>query len=160
MCKIWTPTPRWTCRRNKEYSNQNWTTTKSPSDAFMTRSITVGVQVEWPHQQQFKTPAVWTRRAVYTSSQARHATRGSNQNFNNISNEYLERLSRTGPKSLPILYKYILSKFNAYNMNAHTHTCTRTHRRTHTHTHTHQSHIRAMRLKKRFLKRERFSRKI
>ena len=35
-------------------------------------------------------------------------------------NEYLERLTRTGPKRLHILYKYILSKFNAYNMNAHT----------------------------------------
>ena len=33
-------------------------------------------------------------------------------------------------------------------------------RHTQTHTHTHQSHIRAMRQKKRFLKRERFSRKI
>ena len=69
-----------------------------------------------------------------------------------IMNQYLERLTRTGPKRLHVLYKYILSKFNAYNMNAHTHM--------HAHTHTHQSHIRAMRLKKRFLKRERFSRKI
>ena len=94
----------------------------------------------------------------------------------NNNNEYLERLTRTGPKRLDVLYKYILSKFNAYNMNAHklthahTHRLayarTRTHAHTHppTHTHTHtQSHIRAitaMRLKKRFLKRERFSRKI
>ena len=39
-------------------------------------------------------------------------------------NEYLERLTRTGPKRLHVLYKYILSKFNAYNMNAHTHTNT------------------------------------
>ena len=64
-----------------------------------------------------------------------------------IMNQYLERLTRTGPKRLHVLYKYILSKFNAYNMNAHTHM--------HAHTHTHQSHIRAiraMRLKKRFLK--------
>ena len=38
-------------------------------------------------------------------------------------------------------------------MNAHTHT--HTHRDSHAHT----SHIRAMRLKKRFLKRERFSRR-
>ena len=37
-------------------------------------------------------------------------------------NEYLERLTRTGPKRLHILYKYILSKFNAYSMNLHTHT--------------------------------------
>ena len=55
---------------------------------------------------------------------------------NNNNNEYLERLTRTGPKRLHVLYKYILSKFNAYNMNAHTHA--RTHRpaRTRTHTHT------------------------
>ena len=94
---------------------------------------------------------------------------------NNNNYEYLERLTRTGPKRLHVLYKYILSNFNAYNMNAHTYTHTHTHARTHTdsharahththtHTHTHQSHIRAMwalRLKKRFLKRERFSRKI
>ena len=39
-------------------------------------------------------------------------------------NEYLERLTRTGPKRLHILYKYILSKFNAYSMNLHTHTHT------------------------------------
>ena len=32
-----------------------------------------------------------------------------------------ERLTRTGPKRLHFLYKYILSKFNAYNMNAHSH---------------------------------------
>ena len=48
-------------------------------------------------------------------------------------NTYLERLTRTGPKHLHILYKYILSKFNAYNMNAHTHTHTHTRTRTHTH---------------------------
>ena len=55
---------------------------------------------------------------------------------NNNNNEYLERQTRTGPKRLHVLYKYILSKFNAYNMNAHTHA--RTHRpaRTRTHTHT------------------------
>ena len=57
-------------------------------------------------------------------------------NHNN-NNEYLERLTRTGSKRLHILYKYILSKINAYNMNAHTHT--RMH--TDSHTHTHQSHI-------------------
>ena len=47
-------------------------------------------------------------------------------------------------------------------MHARTHARTYTHSLTHslTHTHTHQSDIRAMRLKKRFLKRERFSRKI
>ena len=68
---------------------------------------------------------------------------------NNNNNEYLERLTRTGPKRLHVLYKYILSKFNAYNMNAHTHARTHTdshthartrahaHAHTHTHTHTH-----------------------
>ena len=57
----------------------------------------------------------------------------------NNNNEYLERLTRTGPKRLHVLYKYILSKFNAYNMNAHTHarthTDSHTHARVHTHTH-------------------------
>ena len=38
----------------------------------------------------------------------------------NNNNEYLERLTRTGPKRLHDIYKYILSKFNAHNMNAHT----------------------------------------
>ena len=56
-----------------------------------------------------------------------------------------ERLTRTGPKHLHILYMYVLSKFNAYNMNTHTHACT--HERTYT-----QPHIRAMGLKKGFLK--------
>ena len=97
----------------------------------------------------------------------------NNNSSNNNNNKYLERLTRTGPKRLHVLYKYILSKFSAYNMNAHTrarthrdshtHARARTRTRTHTHTHTHQSHIRAiraMRLKQRFLKRERFSRKI
>ena len=63
------------------------------------------------------------------------------ERYNNNNNEYLERLTRTGPKRLHVLYKYILSKFNAYNMNAHTHrlahTQTRTHTDSHTHTHTH-----------------------
>ena len=61
--------------------------------------------------------------------------------YNNNNNVYLERLTRTGPKRLHVLYKYILSKFNAYNMNAHTHRLahsqTRTHTDSHTHTHTH-----------------------
>ena len=52
---------------------------------------------------------------------------------NNNNNEYLKRLTRTGPKRLHVLYKYILSKFNAYNMNAHTHPLTHTHRDSHTH---------------------------
>ena len=63
-------------------------------------------------------------------------------------NEYLECLTCTGPKRLHILYEYILSKFNAYNMNAHTHPHTHTHTETctcmcvlmHTHTHTHSHH--------------------
>ena len=47
-----------------------------------------------------------------------------------------ERLTRTGPKRLHVLYKYTLSKFNGYNMNAHTHARTHTlaHARAHTHT--------------------------
>ena len=49
---------------------------------------------------------------------------------NNNNNDYLERLTRTGPKRLHVLYKLTLSKVNAYNMNAHTHT--------HTHAHTHR----------------------
>jgi len=40
--------------------------------------------------------------------------------YSNNNDEYLERLARTGPKRLHVPYKYILSKFNAYNMNAHT----------------------------------------
>ena len=52
----------------------------------------------------------------------------------NNNNEYLERLTRTGPKRLHALYKYILSKFNAYNMNARTHTRTHTQRLTHART--------------------------
>ena len=55
------------------------------------------------------------------------------RSLNNNNNEYLECLTCTGPKRLHVLYKYILSKFNAYNMNAHTHTHTHTHTRTHTH---------------------------
>ena len=51
--------------------------------------------------------------------------------FNNNNNEYLELLTHTGHKRLHVLYKYILSKFSAYNMNAHTHT----HRDSHTRTH-------------------------
>ena len=35
----------------------------------------------------------------------------------NNNNEYLERLTRTGPKRLHVLCKYTLSKFNAYNKN-------------------------------------------
>ena len=33
--------------------------------------------------------------------------------MSNNNNDYLERLTRTGPKRLHVLYKYILSKFNA-----------------------------------------------
>ena len=42
----------------------------------------------------------------------------------NNNNEYLVRLTRTGPKRLHVLYKYTLSKYNAYSMNGHTHTHT------------------------------------
>ena len=60
---------------------------------------------------------------------------------NNNNNEYLECLTCTGPKRLHVLYKDILSKFNAYNMNAHTHARTptdpHTHACTHARTHTH-----------------------
>ena len=59
----------------------------------------------------------------------------------NNNNEYLERLTHTGPKRLHILYKYILSKFNAYNLNAHKHAKTyadsHTYASVHTHTYTH-----------------------
>ena len=43
--------------------------------------------------------------------------------WKNNNNEYLECLTHTGPKHLQlhIVYKYLLSKFNACNMNAHTH---------------------------------------
>ena len=44
----------------------------------------------------------------------------NNEPVNN-NNEYLECLTHTGPMCLHILYKYILSKFSAYNMNTHTH---------------------------------------
>ena len=35
-----------------------------------------------------------------------------------VHNEYLERLTRAGPKRLHILYKYIVLKVNAYSTNA------------------------------------------
>ena len=53
------------------------------------------------------------------------------QSTYNNNNEYLEHLTCTGPKRLCVLYKYILSKFNAYNMNAHTHRLARAHTQTH-----------------------------
>ena len=57
--------------------------------------------------------------------------------MNNNNDEYLERLTLTGPKRLHVLYKDVLSKFNAYNMNAHTHTHTRARARARTHAHAH-----------------------
>ena len=57
-------------------------------------------------------------------------------NLVNNNNKYLECLTHTGPKRLHMLYKYILSKFNAYNMNVHTHTHTHTHTHAHSHSHT------------------------
>ena len=59
---------------------------------------------------------------------------GSNKNDNN---EDLERLTNAGPKRLHVLYKYILSKFTAYNINTHTHAHAYTQTRAHTHVHTH-----------------------
>ena len=57
---------------------------------------------------------------------------------NNNNNEYLEHLTRPGPKRLHVLYKYILSKFNAYtHTHKHARTQTHTHTRAHTHTQTH-----------------------
>ena len=63
----------------------------------------------------------------------------NNNNANNNNNEYLERLIRTAPKRLHVLYKYTLSKFNANNMNARARaqTHTHTHARTHIHTDPH-----------------------
>ena len=63
----------------------------------------------WPCVQRVK-PLCVTRNNDKTAT---------NSKYNN-NNEYLERLTRSGPKRLHVLYKYILSKFNAYNMNAHT----------------------------------------
>ena len=53
-------------------------------------------------------------------------------------NEYLERLTCTGPKCLHILYKHC-QNFSAYNRNAHTHAWTHTlaHARARAHTHIH-----------------------
>ena len=65
--------------------------------------------------------------------------KSENNSYNN-NNEYSECLTHTGPKRLHVLYKYILSTFNACNMNAHTHrltharTSTCMHACTHTHT--------------------------
>ena len=56
-------------------------------------------------------------------------------NNNNNNNEYLEQLTRTGHKRLHVLYKYILSKFNAYRTWTHTHMHAHTQTRTHTRTH-------------------------
>ena len=64
----------------------------------------------------------------------------------NNNNEYLERLTRTGPKRLHVLYKYIFVKIQCIqhectHTRTHTdlHTHARTHARTRTHTHTHTS---------------------
>ena len=55
---------------------------------------------------------------------------------NNKNNEDLERLTRTGPKRLHVLYKYTLSKFNAYNMKMHTHAYMRMRAQAHLPVHT------------------------
>ena len=56
--------------------------------------------------------------------------------INNNNNEYLEHLTRTGPKHLHVLYKYIFVKLQCIQ-----HECTHTHAHTHsltcTRTHTH-----------------------
>ena len=44
----------------------------------------------------------------------------------NNNNEHLECLTSTGPKRLHVLYKYVLSKFNACNTHTHAHTHTHT----------------------------------
>ena len=68
------------------------------------------------------------------------ATDGSAQVLiqNNNNNEYLERLTRTGPKRLHVLYKYIFVKIQCVQHEC-THTRMHTHRLAdaHTHTHTH-----------------------
>ena len=54
-----------------------------------------------------------------------------------MDNEYLERLTETGPRRLHVLYEHMLSTFNAYNMNARARarTHTRAHARSHARTH-------------------------
>ena len=93
-----------------------------------TPAVCTGFVTGWLVPQKFVTSE------IETNVRARGKYRLTYQhNSNNNNNEYLERLTRTGPKRLHVLYKYILSKFNAYNINAHTHA--RTHRdRTHTRT--------------------------
>ena len=59
-------------------------------------------------------------RPIKYLAQARPANAPFNNNNNN-NNEYLQCLTHAGCERLHVLYKYILSKFNAYNMNAHTH---------------------------------------
>ena len=54
----------------------------------------------------------------------------------NKNNEFLERLTRTGPKRLHVLYEYIFVKVQCIQHEC-THTRTHTHRLTHAHTHTH-----------------------
>ena len=95
---------------------------------------------------------------------------------NNNNDEYLEILTRTGPKRLHVLYKHIFVKIQCIHGCTHTHTYahtqtrTRTHARartyTHTHTHTH-THIpvayqgnQGNETEEKFFKREMFSRKI
>ena len=52
-------------------------------------------------------------------------------------NEYLERLTRTGPKRLHVLYRHILLHTTWMNTHRLAHARTHTHAHTHTHTHTH-----------------------
>ena len=76
---------------------------------------TDGVDVALPHRLKHV-----VRKTAVSARSLKH---------NNNNNEYLERLTRTGPKRLHVLYKYILSKFNAHT---HAHTHARTHRDSHT----------------------------
>ena len=62
--------------------------------------------------------------------------------FNNNNNdEYLQRLTRTGPKRLHVLYKYIyivkIQRIQHECTHARTHTDLHTHARARAHTHTH-----------------------
>ena len=82
-------------------------------------------------------------------------------------NEYLERLTRTGPKHLHVLYKYIFVRIHCIQhecTRTHTHANAEMHMRTHTQTHTHTPVAyegnQGNETEEKFFKREMFSRKI
>ena len=56
--------------------------------------------------------------------------------YNNNNNEYLQRLTRTGPKRLHVLYKYIIIVKIQRIQHECTHKRTHTHRLAYMHTHT------------------------